>query len=128
MVTQTNVVAYAASKGALNALGRAIAVDEAGHHVRVNVVCPGSVDTPMLRASAALFSQPPTTVEETLHDWGQSHPVGRVGRPEEVAAVVSFLAGDGASFVTGEEIRVDGGLLARLPVTIPRRAQGSEPE
>jgi NAD(P)-dependent dehydrogenase (short-subunit alcohol dehydrogenase family) len=118
--TQSGVAAYAASKGALNALTRSMAIDEAGHGVRVNAVCPGSVDTPMLRWSAALFSDgSPGAVQETVNEWGRSHPLGRVARPEEVAQVVSFLASTRASFVTGEDVRVDGGLLASLAVRVP---------
>lgn len=119
-VTQSGVAAYAASKGALNALTRSMAIDEAGHGVRVNAVCPGSVDTPMLRSSAALFSDgTPEAVQQTIDEWGRSHPAGRVARPEEVAQVVSFLASRRASFVTGEDVRVDGGLLASLAVRVP---------
>jgi NAD(P)-dependent dehydrogenase (short-subunit alcohol dehydrogenase family) len=125
LVTQTDVVAYTASKGALNALARAVAVDEARHNVRVNVVCPGSIDTPMLRASAALFSASPATADDTIRAWGASHPLGRVGQPVEVAEAVSFLAGPQASFITGAEIVVDGGLLATLPVSIPAPTTGA---
>jgi NAD(P)-dependent dehydrogenase (short-subunit alcohol dehydrogenase family) len=117
---QSGVAAYAASKGALSALVRSMAVDEAGHGVRVNAVCPGSVDTPMLRASAALFSDgSPQAVQDTVQGWGRSHPLARVARPAEVAEVVSSLAGERASFVTGEDVRVDGGLLAALAVQAP---------
>jgi NAD(P)-dependent dehydrogenase (short-subunit alcohol dehydrogenase family) len=118
--TQSGVAAYTASKGALNALTRSMAIDEAGHGVRVNAVCPGSVDTPMLRSSAVLFSDgSPGAVQQTIDEWGRSHPMGRVARPEEVAQVVSFLASTRASFVTGEDVRVDGGLLASLAVRVP---------
>lgn len=121
--TQNSVAAYTASKGALNALARALAVDEAAHGVRVNAVAPGSVDTPMLRASAALFSDGGTdAVEATLASWGSAHPLGRIARPEEIGEVVSFLASDRASFVTGDEIRVDGGLLARLAAPLPDKS------
>jgi NAD(P)-dependent dehydrogenase (short-subunit alcohol dehydrogenase family) len=118
--TQTEVPAYAASKGALDALVRAMALDEARTGVRVNAVCPGSVDTPMLRASARRFSDgSPAAEDEVVAGWGRMHPMGRVAAPREVAEVVAFLASRRASFVTGEDIRVDGGLLASLAVVLP---------
>lgn len=124
LATQAGVAAYAASKGALNALTRSMAVDEAAHHVRVNAVCPGSVDTPMLRRSAALFSDGSEAgVQHTIDEWGRAHPLGRVAQPGEVAEVVSFLASPRASFVTGEDIRVDGGLLAAVAVRLPEGQQ-----
>lgn len=113
--TQANVLAYTTSKGALHAMVRALAVDEAAYSVRANSISPGSVDTPMLRASAARFGDPsPEGIERTLAAWGSAHALGRVGRPDEIAAVIAFLAGPRASFITGSDIRVDGGLLARL--------------
>ena len=115
---QTGVVAYAASKGGVLAMVRAMAVDLAGKGIRVNAVCPGSVDTPMLRASAAGVS-PDGATDYVIAEWGRSpHPIGRVALPREVAEVVGFLADPAASFVTGEDIKVDGGLLAQIPVRL----------
>jgi NAD(P)-dependent dehydrogenase (short-subunit alcohol dehydrogenase family) len=118
-VPQTEVVAYAASKGALSAFTRAVAVDEARHGVRVNSIAPGSIDTPMLRASAELFGDDP---DATIASWGSTHPLGRVGTPQEVAEAVAFLAGEQARFITGTELRVDGGLLTVLPAALPPEA------
>lgn len=118
VATQDRVAAYTASKGALNALARSMAVDEGRHGVRVNSILPGSVDTPMLRASAALFGD---DVEGTLAEWGSAHALGRVGTPDELGEVVAFVTGPRASFMTGGEIRVDGGLLARLAAALPEK-------
>jgi NAD(P)-dependent dehydrogenase (short-subunit alcohol dehydrogenase family) len=116
--SQKGVAAYTASKGGINALTRAMALDHAEENIRVNAVCPGSVDTPMLRWAADLFKGE-KTAEETFEGFGKMHPLGRVARPEEVAEVVSFLASPKASFVTGGEYKVDGGLLAALGVALP---------
>jgi NAD(P)-dependent dehydrogenase (short-subunit alcohol dehydrogenase family) len=113
--TQSQVAAYTSSKGALLALTRAMAVDEAAYGVRVNSVSPGSVDTPMLRESARLMTEGSAKeIEEVIATWGTAHPLGRVATPDEVGEVIAFLAGPGSSFVTGADVRVDGGLLARL--------------
>lgn len=118
--SQSNVVAYTASKGALHAMGRAMAIDEAAHGVRVNTVSPGSVDTPMLRHAAAEWSDgTPEGIEDTIATWGTAHPLGRVASIAEVGDVVAFLAGPRASFVTGTDLRVDGGLLARIAAALP---------
>jgi NAD(P)-dependent dehydrogenase (short-subunit alcohol dehydrogenase family) len=116
--TQQGVVAYSASKGGVVALTKSIAVDHAAENIRCNAVCPGSVDTPMLRWAADLFKGD-SSQDETVRTWGRSHPLGRVARAEEVAEVIAFLAGDRASFVTGAELRVDGGLLAQIAVVLP---------
>jgi NAD(P)-dependent dehydrogenase (short-subunit alcohol dehydrogenase family) len=116
--SQKGVAAYTASKGGVNALTRAMALDHAEEGIRVNAVCPASVDTPMLRWSANLFKGD-KTAGETVEDWGKMHPMGRVARPEEVAEVIAFLAGPRASFVTGGEYKVDGGMLAALGVNLP---------
>ena len=117
--TQQQVAAYTASKGALVALVRSLAVDEAEYGVRANSVSPGSVDTPMLRASAALLGDGDVkSVDRLIHHWGTSHALGRVAEPHEVATAISFLASPRASFITGIDLKVDGGLTAQLPVPI----------
>jgi NAD(P)-dependent dehydrogenase (short-subunit alcohol dehydrogenase family) len=116
--SQQRVSAYATSKAAVNALVKSIALDYAAAGVRANVVCPGSVDTPMLRWAADLF-RGSSTAAETIAAWGARHPLGRVAQPSEVAEVVAFLAGPRSSFVTGSEYRVDGGLLTVNPAALP---------
>jgi NAD(P)-dependent dehydrogenase (short-subunit alcohol dehydrogenase family) len=115
---QHNVAAYSMGKGALLALVRAMAVDHAAEGIRVNAVCPGSVDTPMLRAAAAQFSGGRST-DDVVAEWGRSHPLGRVAAPGEVADVIQYLASPAAAFVTGADVKVDGGLTAQLAVVLP---------
>jgi NAD(P)-dependent dehydrogenase (short-subunit alcohol dehydrogenase family) len=114
---QQGVAAYAASKGALDALTRAMALDHAGAGIRVNAVLPGTVDTPMVRSSAELFRGDKTT-DAVVAEWGRLHPLGRVAKPVEVARVIAFLLSVEASFITGAMITVDGGLLAQLSVRV----------
>lgn len=115
---QTNVAAYVASKGGLLALTRAMALDHAKDGIRVNAVCPGSIDTPMLRFAAS-ENLGGRTEDEVVASWGSAHPIGRVGLPEDVGAMVAFLCSPRASFCTGAEYKVDGGLLAKLGVVLP---------
>jgi len=112
---QRGVVAYAASKGAIHSLTRALALDHAGDNIRVNSISPGSVRTPMLARSAANFA-PDVPVEEAFARFGAAHPLGRIGTAEEVAELAAFLASDKAGFCTGGDYLVDGGLLAGIGV------------
>lgn len=115
---QTNVAAYVASKGAVLALTRAMALDHAKDGIRVNAVCPGSIDTPMLRFAASQ-NRGNSTEDEIIEKWGLAHPIGRVGRPEDVGAMIAFLCSAKAQFCTGGEYKVDGGLLAKIGVVLP---------
>ncbi len=115
---QQRVAAYSMGKGALLSLVRAMAVDHAPDGIRVNAVCPGSVDTPMLRTSAEQFGGGRST-DDVVAEWGRSHPLGRVATPGEVAEVIHFLASPAAAFVTGADVKVDGGLTAGLAVVLP---------
>lgn len=105
-----NSAAYVASKGGVLALTREMALDFAPHKVRVNAILPGSVDTPMLQFAATQEPDPNKAYEE----WGKLYPLGRIGKAEEVARLVLFLASDEASFITGAPFMVDGGVAARL--------------
>ncbi len=101
--------AYCASKGALLMLTRQLALEYAPAGIRVNAICPGFVDTPELRH----YCEQQTDPEAAMAACNAAHPMGRVGRPEEIAAAAAFLASDESSFVTGASIVVDGGLLTR---------------
>ena len=116
--SQANVAAYTASKGGINALVRAMALDHAADNITVNTVCPGSIDTPMLRWAADLFKGD-LTQDEMIAQWGKAHPIGRVGRQEEVADLVAFLASDKARFITGADMKIDGGTMAKLGIVLP---------
>jgi meso-butanediol dehydrogenase / (S,S)-butanediol dehydrogenase / diacetyl reductase len=102
------VVAYCASKGAVHQITRAMAMDHVRDGIRVNAVCPGEVNTPML---ASERSEPVTP--ELMSRVAQSVPLGRLAEPVEIARVVLFLASDAASYMTGTMVNVDGGYAAR---------------
>jgi meso-butanediol dehydrogenase/(S,S)-butanediol dehydrogenase/diacetyl reductase len=100
------IPAYCASKGAVLALTRAMAIDHAREAIRVNCVCPGYVDTPML--SAFFETQPDPAAARRRAELANA--VGRIGKPDEIARVLAFLVSDAASFMTGAAVVVDGGM------------------
>jgi len=110
--SQKTVPAYAASKGGVVSLTTTIALDHADDNIRCNCIAPGTIRTPMVDQAADTFG--PEDHEGTIAAWGKLHPLGRVGKPEEVANLVLFLASDEAAFCTGGAYRVDGGLLSPL--------------
>lgn len=108
LVGGSRAALYCASKGAVVQLTRAMALDHGQQNIRVNCICPGDTDTPMLRSEAAQLGIPASSLrEEARH-----RPLGRLGKPEDVAQAALFLASDAASYVTGTTLVVDGGGLA----------------
>jgi len=113
--TSANIAAYAASKGGLLALTRAMAIEFAPDKIRVNAVLPGAVDTPMLRAGLGRSQKEPADEQARLDNLASKTVNGRIGRPEEIAHAIYFLADDEqSSFMTGQALVVDGGATARL--------------
>ncbi|MEM8822776.1 MAG: SDR family NAD(P)-dependent oxidoreductase [Pseudomonadota bacterium] len=102
--------AYAAAKGGVNALTVQSAVDLAPAGIRVNAVAPGTILTPM---NERIFADLPDGGAALREEWNRAHPLGRFGYPDEVAEAVFYLASDRSAFVTGEILRVDGGLAIR---------------
>jgi len=100
-----NAVAYVTSKGGVTLLTRSMAIDHAKQGIRINAICPGATDTPMLRNAL-----PPAEIDAMA----KSHPIGRLGRPEELARAALFLATEDSSFVTGTAMYVDGGQTAKI--------------
>ena len=113
--TSANIAAYAASKGGLLALTRAMAIEFAPDNIRVNAILPGAVDTPMLRAGLNRGHVGDGDIHQRLENLARKTVNGRVGRPEEIARAIFFLAdGEQSSFMTGQPLVVDGGATARL--------------
>jgi glucose 1-dehydrogenase len=113
--TSANIAAYAASKGGLLALTRAMAIEFAPENIRVNAILPGAVDTPMLRAGLGREHVQGGDVHARLENLAGKTVNGRVGRPEEIAHAIYFLADESqSSFMTGQALIVDGGATARL--------------
>jgi len=102
-------VAYVTSKGGVAMLTKALAIDHAADGIRVNALAPGPTDTPMLGS---------VMTEEEMRRFGEAMPIGRLARPEELAAAAAFLASDDASYVTGAVIAVDGGQTAKVGMTL----------
>jgi NAD(P)-dependent dehydrogenase (short-subunit alcohol dehydrogenase family) len=109
LVAQPDSPLYCATKGAAIQLARALALDWAAEGIRVNAVCPGIVDTPMLDAIIAQTSEP----DRTRREFETAQPLGRLATPAECGAVALFLASPAASFITGVALPVDGGFTAQ---------------
>lgn len=107
LVTDPSMTAYAASKGAIMALTKALAIEFAASGITVNAILPGMVDTPMLRKSSAEAN--PQDPESVLDGLAETVPMGRLGTAEEAGKVALFLASDDSSYVTGTSIVFDGG-------------------
>ncbi|MGB8343534.1 MAG: SDR family oxidoreductase [Ktedonobacteraceae bacterium] len=113
-VGQTEHALYGASKGAILAFTRALAWEEARHHIRVNSISPGSVDTPMLRGDVTLESQRTgRSFAELKREREAEQAFNRWADPREIAEAIYFLASDAASFITGTDLLVDGGWVAK---------------
>ena len=108
LVAQTDSPVYCATKGAAVMLAKALALDYATQNIRVNAICPGIIDTPMLKAFAQAMPDP----DAAWAEYSAAQPMGRLGTPEECANAALWLASDEASFITGVALPIDGGFTA----------------
>jgi len=115
VATSKNIAAYAASKGGMLALTRAMAIEFASDNIRVNAILPGAVDTPMLRAGMNRDHAGNGTIHQRLENLAHKTVSGKIGTPHEIAQAIYFLADETqSSFMTGQPLIVDGGATARL--------------
>ncbi|PHN08648.1 SDR family NAD(P)-dependent oxidoreductase [Flavilitoribacter nigricans] len=103
---QKNVLAYATSKAAVIGMTRSMGLDHAAEGIYVNCICPGAIDTPLLRYGAAQHGE----LQTILKEWGDHHPIGRIGQPVEIARTAMFLWSPDSNFIVGQAIVADGGL------------------
>lgn len=108
LVGAPGLAAYSASKGAVINLTRAMALDHARDKIRVNCICPGSVETDMIHTAWQAYGD----VDQAARVWSAKHPLGRIASADEVARLALFLASDDSSFITGAAIPIDGGITA----------------
>lgn len=108
LTTMADRFVYTVSKHAVVGLTKSIAYDVARHGVRVNCICPGRVETPFVRSRLAEYDDPETYLAHTA----QTHPLGRMAQPEEIANAALYLASDASSYTTGSAMVVDGGYLS----------------
>lgn len=110
LIGKGSSAAYGLTKGAIGQLTKSTAIDYAPYNIRVNCICPGTIDTPMLSPSAQRFHQASgIPIEEIYEMWKKSQPVQRLGTPEEIANAVAFLLSDDCPFMTGALLPIDGG-------------------
>ena len=115
IATSASIAAYAASKGAILTLTRAMAIELAHENLRVNAVLPGAVDTPMLRAGFKRGHLKVSDPQQQIEELSCRTVIGRIGTPEEIAQAILFLADESrSSFITGQMLVVDGGATAKL--------------
>lgn len=110
--SQKTTAAYAASKAAVMGLTRTVAIDHAKDGIRCVSISPGTIDTPLVQIAAATFRD--RDPEDLAREWAAHHPLNRLGTPREVAETVFFLASEGAGFITGSDILIDGGIRSEL--------------
>ncbi|MEU5999602.1 glucose 1-dehydrogenase [Streptomyces sp. NPDC047197] len=117
MTGMAYVGAYAATKHAILGLTRVAAMELAARNIRVNAVCPGAVDTPMTNPAQLDPTADPDEAREAVAElYKKLVPLGRIGRPEEVAALALFLTGDDSAYITGQPFVIDGGWLAGVSI------------
>jgi meso-butanediol dehydrogenase/(S,S)-butanediol dehydrogenase/diacetyl reductase len=112
MASDHGMAAYNASKAGVHGLTRSVAVDHGHEGIRCNAICPGWIMTEMALEAFALADDPAAAERKAV----ARHPVGRLGRPEDIAAMAAWLASDDAAFATGQLFTVDGGLIAGSPI------------
>ncbi|WP_419913744.1 SDR family NAD(P)-dependent oxidoreductase [Hoeflea sp.] len=110
--SQKTTAAYAASKAGVMALTRTVAIDHAKDNIRCVSISPGTIDTPLVQIAAQTFEG--RDPQDLRREWADHHPLRRLGRPQEVAETVFFLASEGAAFITGSDILIDGGIRSEL--------------